>query len=376
MKNSIYLAATVAVSTLAFTHIAQAQSNVTLYGLVDSGIEVSNAGNGTRARVITGGTGGSRVGFRGREDLGNGLAATFNLEMGFATDTGSLTQGGKAFGRGSNIGLQHRQFGTLLVGLVNLPYYQVQSKVDAFDWRANGGLMAISRPGARDVQRILAVTTSARAENAVAFVSNVHSGFQFRVLGAFSEDSDSQGHTYSASLSYNNKPLDLYIGYAQIDSAKESTGKAEAYVAGGSYDFKKFKVYSGYTVEKNSCRSCTGSLKIGSGIRSGGASEFHLINLGVRIPHGNTTWIAQGTRILDKSDYALSTGSRHTNWFAIGMEYQMSKRTLIYTSIGTLKNQNDSSYGLGTGTASASAGDVGSNNPRVTTAAIGIRHNF
>lgn len=376
MKNIKFLIGTLTISAFSFPHIAQAQGNVTLYGLVDSGIEVSNAGNGTQTRLITGGTGGSRVGFRGREDLGNGLVASFNLEMGFATDTGSLTQGGKGFGRGSNIGLQHKDLGTVLIGLVNLPYYQVQSKVDAFDWRANGGLMAISRPGTKDVQRILAVTTSARAENSVAFISNVHNGFQFRLLGAFSENSLTQGNTYSASLSYNKKPLDFYLGYAMVDGAKNTLGKAQAYVAGGSYDFQKFKVYSGYTVEKNSCRSCTSSLKMGSGIQIGGASEFHLINLGVRIPQGKATWIAQATRILDKSDYTLRTGSRDANWFSVGMEYSMSKRTLIYTSIGTIDNKNGSSYGLGTGTASASAGDVGNNNPRVTTASIGIRHNF
>lgn len=357
-----------------FTAIAQ--NNVTVYGLVDSGIEVSNAGKGTKTRQITGGTGGSRVGFRGREDLGGGLAATFNLEMGFATDTGSLTQGGKAFGRGSNIGLQHKDFGSVLIGLVNLPYYQVQSQVDAFNWRANGGLMAISRPGDTAVQRILPITTSARAENAIGFISNFYSGVQFRLLGAMSEKSDNQGNTYSASLSYKKKPLDVHLGYAQIESSRKSYGKSEAFVFGGSYDFEKFKIYSGYTIEKNSCRSCSGSLKIGTGIKNGGASNFHLLNLGVRIPQGKATWIAQGTRLLDKSDYLATTGSRHSNWFAVGMEYSLSKRTLIYSSLGTLSNQNGSSYGLGSGTASASAGDVADHNPRVTTAVVGIRHSF
>lgn len=374
--NKKYFFPAIATVLLGGPQIVHAQSTVTVYGMVDAGIEVSNAGKGTQTRMITGGTGGSRVGFRGREDLGNGFAASFQLEMGFATDTGSLTQGGKGFGRGTNIGLQHKDTGTLLLGLVNLPYYQVQSKVDAFDWRVNGGLMAISRPTEQNVERVLAVTTSARAENAVAFISNVHNGFQFRVLGAMSEKSDKQGHTYSASLSYNKKPLDFYLGYAQIEASQASNGKAEAYVTGGSYDFDKFKVYTGYTVEKNSCRSCTGSLKMGGGVADKGASEFHLINLGVRIPHGKATWIAQGVRILDKSDYFMSPGSRHSNWFAIGMEYRISKRTLLYSSIGTLDNKNGSSYGLGTGTSSATAGSVDSNNPRVTSASLGIRHNF
>lgn len=376
MNKSIYFTAICVSSMLAGLSQAQAQTNVTLYGLVDAGIEISNSGKGTLSRLITGGTGGSRVGVRGREDLGGGLFATFNLEMGLATDTGALTQGGKAFGRGSNIGLQHKEIGTVLVGLVNLPYYQVQSKVDAFDWRANGGLMAISRPGAKDVLRIMPITTSARAENAIAFISNNYNGFQFRALGAFSENSVAQGNTYSTALSYSKNSVDLHLGYAVVDAANNSPGKAKAYVIGGSYDFKKFKVYAGYTVEKNSCLSCTGSLKMGSGIATGGASEFKLMNIGVRIPQGKATWMLQGTRIFDRSDYAINPGSRDSTWLALGMEYALSKRTLIYTSIGTLSNQNGSSYALGSGTASANAGDVGTNNPRSTTAVVGIRHNF
>ncbi len=97
---------------------ANAQS-VTLYGLIDTGIEyVSHAnanGNGlTRIPSVTG-TLPSRWGLRGAEDLGNGMKAVFTLESGFNTDTGTSGQGGRLFGRQAWVGLAS-DYGTVTLG--------------------------------------------------------------------------------------------------------------------------------------------------------------------------------------------------------------------------------------------------------------------
>ena len=96
---------------------AQAQ-NVTLYGLVDTGIErldnTSTGGSITRMPSIAG-SAASRWGLRGSEDLGNGLKAVFTLESGFGLDTGETQQGGRAFGRQAFVGLSG-QWGTLSLG--------------------------------------------------------------------------------------------------------------------------------------------------------------------------------------------------------------------------------------------------------------------
>src|SRR6188768_3568280 len=81
---------------------AFAQSSVTVYGVVDVGVEqtrLSPGGNTTR--LSSGIQSGSRLGFKGNEDLGGGLSASFQLEMGLDATTGAAGQGGLAFGRQS-----------------------------------------------------------------------------------------------------------------------------------------------------------------------------------------------------------------------------------------------------------------------------------
>jgi predicted porin len=81
---------------------AQAQSSVTLYGVVDAGLGyVSNANQASDSLwgMINGNLSGSRWGLKGTEDLGGGLKAIFQLENGFDPGTGQLNQGGREFGR-------------------------------------------------------------------------------------------------------------------------------------------------------------------------------------------------------------------------------------------------------------------------------------
>lgn len=98
---------------------AGAQS-MTLYGLIDTGVEYLNhvgpsGGSLTRMPTTTGGQLPSRWGVRGSEDLGNGMKAVFTLESGFAADSGSLLQSGRAFGRQAFVGLSG-SWGTLTFG--------------------------------------------------------------------------------------------------------------------------------------------------------------------------------------------------------------------------------------------------------------------
>ena len=86
-----------------------ASSSVTIYGIADLGVErltnVGASGGGlTRMPGLTGSLP-SRLGFRGSEDLGDGLKAIFTLEMGIGLDTGTFNQGGRAFGRQAFVGL-------------------------------------------------------------------------------------------------------------------------------------------------------------------------------------------------------------------------------------------------------------------------------
>jgi predicted porin len=85
-----------------------ASAHVTVYGILDTGVERLNHVNGgslTRVPTLTGGQFPSRWGLRGAEGLGDGLSAVFALESGLAMDTGSSLQNGRLFGRQAFVGL-------------------------------------------------------------------------------------------------------------------------------------------------------------------------------------------------------------------------------------------------------------------------------
>ena len=140
----------------AIAGMAQAQSTVTLYGLLDANVGTVKSNVFTPADAVnpngsyssqrqtivgSGGLNGSRFGFRITEDLGGGLAAIGNLEGGLNIDTGASGQGGLLFGRQANVGLASATLGTVTIGRNKSPYYDVHSNVglreSAFDATSN-----------------------------------------------------------------------------------------------------------------------------------------------------------------------------------------------------------------------------------------------
>lgn len=119
MKRYLSIASVTLVGIATHTH---AQSTVTIYGVADVGVETlnhvpdANGGNGNLVRMTSGNIAGSRWGFRGSEELGNGLKAVFVLEGGMTLDNGLPSQGGRMFGRKAYVGLDSSQWGQLTVG--------------------------------------------------------------------------------------------------------------------------------------------------------------------------------------------------------------------------------------------------------------------
>lgn len=354
---------------------AFAQSTVTVYGLVDAAIESSRSGKGSVTREVSGAGMGSRLGFRGQEDLGDGLSAVFRLEQGFTLDDGQLAQGGRAFGRESSVGLSSTSWGTVQFGRLPTPYYMVLSAVDAFAWMGSGGMLAITRSGTA-TRQLLAHGVNARNDNSAGYVSPSFGGLQLRALVTAGEGSTAIGRGYSVSARYVSGPIDGVVGWIRQEGAGNANGNADGLVVGGSYDFGVAKVYLGYANEKNTCVTCTGALARVAGVTPTGASEFKLINFGARIPVGTFTAIAQVVRVNDDSQYVVNPGSRDATWFSLGAEYSFSRRTVAYASIGTIGNRNGSQYALGSGTAQQPAAFVAAGDPRSTTATIGMRHSF
>jgi predicted porin len=370
--KSIPLACALACFGIAAAH---AQSSVTIYGLADGGVEYSKSGT-SLTRVISGGGAGSRLGFRGTEDLGGGLSAVFKLEEGINMDTGALAQNGRAFGRESSVGLSSRQWGSVHAGRLPTPYYSVLGGIDAFGFLGNGGILTLTRTGSGG-QQLLPLGVEARNDNSIGYVSPVWGGVEARALYTWGESSTTgNGNGNGASLRYSANALDLVAGYTKVQAPSGAIGSIRGVVLGGNYDFKVAKVFAGYADERNSCSACASNFARPGGISGGNAADFRLLTLGVRVPLGAFTAIAQFARVTDRSHYDVDPGKRDANWLSIGSEYALSRRTILYTSIGTISNQNGSLYALGSGPVQQAAGRVAAGNPRSTTLALGVRHVF
>ena len=122
----------------AFAGAASAQSSVTVYGIVDASISSIDSGAERTLGMDSGNNSASRIGFKGVEDLGNGLKGEFVLENGFDVSTGESANdnAGKAFSRLAYVGL-NGGFGTVRMGRQNSP---MKTALDVIDPFKNAGM--------------------------------------------------------------------------------------------------------------------------------------------------------------------------------------------------------------------------------------------
>jgi predicted porin len=160
--------------------VASAQSSVTLYGVIDEGIDyVNNSGGHALWRMRDGtydGMYGSRWGLKGSEDLGGGLSAIFKLEAGFSLENGQMRQGGREFGRQAYVGLSKQGLGTVTLGR------QYDSVVDFVQ-----PVTAVGQFGGPFVRGgdIDNTDNSFRVDNAIKYASPSIAGFTFGGMYAF-----------------------------------------------------------------------------------------------------------------------------------------------------------------------------------------------
>lgn len=191
----------------AFTAPAFAQSSVTLYGVIDIGIDyVNNAGGHSAWKMQDGILQGSRWGLKGSEDLGGGTKAIFQLENGFHPTTGGLGQGGREFGRQAYVGLANDSFGTLTLGR---QYDPVVDNAQSTTFNGQWGAF-FSHPA--DIDN---TDNGFRVNNAVKYVSPRFAGVQGELFYAFGGVAGSFGaqSTVGAGLNYSAGPLYVGAGY-------------------------------------------------------------------------------------------------------------------------------------------------------------------
>ena len=340
MKLSRLMLAAVAVCG---TSAVMAQSSVTIYGRVNTTVEHQKLGDNKATGLVNNR---SRIGFKGVEDLGNGLKAGFQLEAGFNSDDGSdpLT-----FARQSEVNLSGN-FGMVRLGnfypesyyatsdYIGMHNHETGSSSDAlyvdpawFYGTGNGNKVAYRTPTFNNFWAEASVSMHEKANAAPAVNKN----------------------GYDLAANYNNGPLSLGAGYSYWNSNYQASLR-------GLYTFGQFTVGAYYQRNKDD----NAILGTGAGTRNNfrlsamyvmNASEFH-VNVG------------RANKWSNVSDSAA------TQW-TLGYNYNLSKRTKIYTYYTRINSGKGMDYSSGAASfdsikAGTNAGD------NFSSFALGVRHNF
>ncbi|WP_394778990.1 porin [Undibacterium sp.] len=187
-----------------------AQTNVQIYGSVDEGVDyISNVRGEHQMAVNSGKRSPDRIGFRGTEDLGDGMSAFFKLETGLNSDTGAQANPTKIFNRYATVGLSDRRLGTLTLGrMPDFAYDYVgplNNSVPGISWSYSPGNLD-------NLANVYGI------DNAVRYETPEFSGLQLGVMNGFGEDPTnfSTNRQYSFGLRYNDNDLRVGASYSMF----------------------------------------------------------------------------------------------------------------------------------------------------------------
>ena len=332
MKKSLIALAAVAASGAAF-----AQSSVTLFGVVDANV-THVRGEDNWNGMNNSGNSSSRLGFRGVEDLGNGLKAEFWLEGAVNNDDGAgygagktskNSDGGFSFQRRSTIGLQG-SFGEVRLGRDLTAAYNATSRYDVF------GTVGVAQSRHWEQNR---------QNNMIAYYTPNFSGFKVGVNYGFGESTDVNGNVSTsassyagAGLTYDNGPLSLGLGYDRLNRGnREDANGAIAFAnerrtwsLGGSYNFGVAKLAAAYVNDKFENVTTTVEKQKG-------------YYVGLSAPVG-----AAGEVKVSYNRYKVETATidGKADQFGLGYVHNLSKRTALYGTYAYIKNKDGAAVKL------------------------------
>jgi len=351
MKKSL-----IALAALAAAGVVSAQSSVTIYGLVDAGVASERSAAGVRLNKLDGGiTAGTRLGFRGTEDLGGGLKAGFVAETGFAVDTNAGSpnwgSGGNFMGRQAFVSLDGG-FGGLRLGRQYTPGYVTLGSIDPF----SNGYYSQARNLFDDLGGYGAAnarTGNGRANNAIQYSTPNLAGFSANVLYGLGEvaGNNSASRVVGFSAAYANGPLLVAYAYNKANNPTAADSRKDN-LLGATYDFGVVKAHLGFGRGKNNATA--------AGTTQFGDARNALVGLTVPVGPGaiKASYVRHDDRSLVNAD-ARQVG--------IGYDYNLSKRTKVYANYARMSNKNGATYVLNNST-NTGTGD--------RAFALGVAHSF
>jgi len=352
MKKSL-----IALAVLAASGAAMAQSSVTLFGIVDTGISYVNkdATGGSRYGVGTSGNATSRLGLRGTEDLGGGLKAGFWLEGEIFGDNGNAS--GFNFRRESTVRLSGN-FGEVRLGRETTPTFRAGLKYDLFGATGIGQFMGYADWAGTGI----ADGNTIRKDNMLSYSTPNFNGFTANISYAFDEKANTipaygvgskAGRYVGGNVGYDNGPLSVTAAYGTLSYGP--VGDRDEMSIGASYNFGVAKVSA-------LAQQIKYKPEVGSN------AKFNNYMIGVSAPVGGVGEV--------KAQYAYydqKGNDTKAQQLSLGYVHNLSKRTALYGTVAYLKNNNGSTLGLQAKGVYAGGVQAGESQTGVQ---VGIRHAF
>jgi len=357
MKKSL-----IALAVLAAAGSASAQSSVTLFGIVDATLMWGRGTVADRFSLTNSGYNSSRLGFRGVEDLGGGMRASFWLEAGLtnddgrgaATNTNNQATGGAVAGIGGGQGLTFNRrstvslsgnWGEIRLGRDYVPQFWNQTVFDPFGTNGVGtsqvlnGMVTLANAG----------NNAVRASNSMGyFLPGNLGGFYGQAQYYVGENASNAGATeddgsgYGLRLGFAQGPVNVAVGYGRTNYA---AGDVRMFNVGAQYDFGVAKVMAIIARDESGAVDGSGWL------------------LGALVPVG------PGEERLAYSTYEVDgvtdpVGKK----LALGYVHNLSKRTAVYVTYARVRNGGGAAFAIGGAIAGANSSSSGFD--------MGVKHSF
>lgn len=351
MKKTL-IALTVAALPMA---AAQADSsNVTVYGQMNVSFDLTSTDSATAGadkNLKSVSSNSSRIGFKGTEDLGNGMAANFQIESGLTVDGATGTWGS----RNTYAGLSGKSWGEVRLGNHDTPYKLATGSLDIFGDTAGDYNTIIGNVNGT-------VVFDQRATNALAYISPTISGFHAAVAYVAtveaSNGSTSNLGAWSATGIYANGPIFASLAYEKYTNganATASAGDAKGTKFGFGYNFGDAKV--GFIYER-----LTDSVADSATTRNA---------------YGLNGTYTMGANVLKAAylvakDGATAADTSAKNW-SLGVDHNMSKRTAVYALYTKTTNAAGATYDVG-GAQGANYSPAAGEDPSMWS--FGMKHSF
>jgi predicted porin len=347
MKKLAALTLLISAATLASAQ----QSSVTLFGVVDLAARSTTNGDNSVKSLASGGYNSSRIGVRGTEDMGGGLRGGFWLEGGLAADSGKQSDSTRFFDRRSTVSVLN-SLGELRLGRDITPTYA--GTLD-FDVSGDSGVAA----GSKFYNKLgTTVDTNKRADNQVSYFLPSGLGGLYGQASVAAGEGTSGKKYAGARVGYGTGPLNLSVAYGATSVTPLAGGddKYKVLALGASYDLRFVKLLGYYREDKYAAQS------------------VKTYNLGASVPIGLGTLRAAYTSVNGRGNDStgVSSNGDHATQLALTYAYNLSKRTVLYSTAARVDNRGKARYVVD-GNPALQALNNGKNSSGYE---VGIRHAF